>query len=513
MQRALCCRASFWAGAASVLAVAALLTGGQRAAASTSPQCRYGEITLNVAPILTAPNPTYPGDTITSSGGSWTSCGVPFSRFYKEWLRDGVVISGQDEVAGAPASFTYTVQPADVGHAIRSAVRPCNDDTGCYGSFVQSSNAIVPSNPPPPPPPPPAPVVAQGYVRDPTGVPVEGAVVELFRDPPLGSAGSYAPLDTATTGTDGFFVLRSGYTAELGGDAAANGGYVNVDVMGSSDEVGYYAGVTRTYDETAGIWLTPEQAVADDRTRIPDEKLDLRPVPGPSLRAGGGPAVGANWCPFATKTKTLVATERDSTIIGELLVARDAVGIFAFGEGTEHVSNISIGLNFGNGWTLGAFEHAATGETSGVSIQNVGEDWAHVLRSDFVYAKYRKQTLDVFGNVCSTWYTIEPKEWVGGGILPGADESQFLHKCLTTYRQWYIRQGPDSTWFRASNKLRTWGAAATVGLGSGGLGVQAWTGASRWVTYEYYFGSRSFDHYLCGNDGYPRRSTRVFAGG
>jgi hypothetical protein len=493
--------------------VAVVFAGAQRAAAA-SPQCHYGEITLNVAPVLRAPNPTRPGDTITSTGGSWTSCGVPFSRFYKEWLRDGVVFSGPDAVQGAPASFTYIVQPGDVGHQIRSAVMPCNDDTGCYGSFVQSSNAIVPSNPPPPPPPPPpAPVVAQGYVRDPTGVPVSGAVVGLFRDPPVGSGASYAPLDSATTGTDGFFVLRSAYTDDLRGDAAANGGYVNFDVMGSSDSVGYYGGVTRTYDATAGIWLTPEQAVADGDIRGPDEKLELRPVSGPSLLAGGGPAVGDHWCPLATKTKTLVATERDSTIVGELLVARDAIGMFSFGEGTGHVSNISVGINFGHGWTLGAFEHASTGESSGVSIQNPTEDWAHVLRSDFIYAKYRKQTVDILGNVCSTWYTIEPKEWVGGGIVSGADESENLHKCLTAYRQWMIDQGPDSGWFRAGNKLRTWGVAATVGLGSGGLGVSAWTGASRWVRYDYTFGHSSFDHYLCGNDNLPKRSTRVFAGG
>jgi hypothetical protein len=501
--------AAIWVAA---VAAALLFAGAQRAAAA-SPQCHYGEITLNVAPVLRAPNPTHPGDTITSSGGSWTSCGVPFSHFYKEWLRDGVVFSGPYEGAGAPASFTYVVQPADVGHQIRSAVQPCNDDVGCYGSFVQSSNAIVPSNPPPPPPPPPPPVVVQGYVRDPSGVPVSGVAVELFRDPPVGSAGSYAALDTTTTATDGFFALRAAYTADLRGDAAVNGGYVNFDVMGSSDSVGYYGGATRTYVSSGGIWLTPEQAVADDVTRGPDQMLDLRPVSGPALAAGGGPAVGANWCPLATKTKTLVATERDSTIIGELLVARDAVGEFSFGEGTEHVSNISVGLNFGKGWTLGAFAHAATGETSGVSIRNVSEDWARVLRSDFVYGKYRKQTLDLFGNVCSTWYTIEPIEWVGGGIVPSTDESQYLHKCLTTYRQWYIRQGPGTTWFRASNKLRTWGVAATVGLGSGGLGVEAWTGASRWVTYEYSFGKATFDHYLCGNDNFPRRSTRVLAGG
>jgi hypothetical protein len=499
--------AAVWVSA-GVLALVVLLAGGQPAAAA-SPQCRYGEITLNVAPVLSAPNPTYPGDTITSSGGSWTSCGVAFSHFYKEWLRDGAVIRGPDDVAGAPGSFTYTVQPADVGHAIRSAVQPCNDEVGCYGSFVQSSNAIVPSNPPPPP----TPVVVSGYVRDPSGVPVEGAVVGLFRDPPEESTASYSPLDTATTGSDGSFTLRSAYTNELRGDAAANGGYVNFDVLGSSDSLGYYGAVARTYAEANGVWLTPEQAVADNLSRVPGETLDLRPVPGLSLKAGGGPAIGSHWCPLATKTKTLVATERDSTIIGELLVARDAVGVFSFGEGTEHVSNISIGINFGNGWALGAFEHAATGESSGVSIRNVGDDWAHVLRSDFVYGKYRKQTVDFLGNVCSTWYTIEPIEWVGGGIVPGADESQYLHRCLTTYRQWRIRQGPGSTWYRSSNKLRTWGVAAIVDLGTGGLGLSAWTGASRWVTYDYSFGTRTYDHYLCGNDAYPKRSSRVFAGG
>src|SRR5689334_17791744 len=104
--------AAIWVVAAAA-ATALLFAGAQRAAAA-SPQCHYGEITLNVPPHLTAPDPTHPGDTITSTGGSWTSCGVPFSHFYKEWLRDGVVISGPDDVAGAPASFTYTVVPADV---------------------------------------------------------------------------------------------------------------------------------------------------------------------------------------------------------------------------------------------------------------------------------------------------------------------------------------------------------------------------------------------------------------
>jgi len=352
-------------------------------------------------------------------------------------------------------------------------------------------------------------VVAQGYVRDPTGVPVSGALVELYRDPVVGSA-VFSPLDSATTGTDGFFVLRSPYTDELRGDAAANGGYVNFDVLGASEDATYYGGVTRTYDSATRIWLTPEQAIADGQSRFADQTLDLDPVPDASLRAG---ATGSPWCVITTKRKTLLATERDSTIVGELLVARDAIGTFSFGEGTEHVSNISVGIDFGHGWRLGAFAHATTGATSGVSISNVGDDWARQLRSDFVYAKYRKQTVNPWGGVCSTWYTIEPREWVGGGIVAGTDESQYLHQCLTTYARWRINQGPATSWFRASNKLRTWGGAATVDLGSGGLDLKAWTGASRWVRYDYSFGTRIHDHYLCGSDDFPKRSSRIFAGG
>jgi hypothetical protein len=358
-------------------------------------------------------------------------------------------------------------------------------------------------------------VVAQGYVRDPTGVPVSGATVSLYRDPAVDSAATVAPLATATTDTVGFFVLRSANTSELQQDAAANGGHVNFDVMASAGDAPYYEAVTRVYSAAgAARWLTPEQAVAEDPALEPDEQLDVRPVPQGSLAAGDGPAVGSPWCLLTYKTKTLVSTERDPTVIGELLVGEDATGTFSFGEGAHTISNISVGLNFGHGWTVGAFKHASTGNSTGVSISNTTENWAHVLLSDYVYAKYRKQTVShITGEVCSTWYTIEPKEWVGGGIVAGADESEFLHKCLTTYSRWVIDQGPNSTWYRNRNKLKTWGAAVTVGLGSGGLDLSGWTGSSQWARYDYSFGTRGDHHYLCGSDAVPKRSSRIFAGG
>lgn len=119
--------------------------------ASAVPLCNAGQIVKVADPALSAPSPAYVGNTITSSGGSWTSCGQAFTGFYTEWLRDGAVVSGPTFVASSPGSFTYVVQDADVGHSIRSAVLPCNAD-GCYDAYASSSNAIVPISSAPPPP-------------------------------------------------------------------------------------------------------------------------------------------------------------------------------------------------------------------------------------------------------------------------------------------------------------------------------------------------------------------------
>ena len=147
MQRRLACAALV----GTALVCAALALGRS---ASALPLCNTGQIVKAADPTLSAPSPTYPGNTITSSGGSWTSCAEALTGFYKEWLRDGVVVSGPTFVASAPAAFTYVVQAADTGHSIRSAVRPCNAD-GCYGAYASSSNAVAPVAPVSPPPPPP----------------------------------------------------------------------------------------------------------------------------------------------------------------------------------------------------------------------------------------------------------------------------------------------------------------------------------------------------------------------
>src|SRR4051794_27631496 len=152
MQRRLACAGLVGA----VLLGAAFAALALARTASAVPLCFAGQLTKTADPTLSAPSPTYPGDTITSSAGSWTSCGQSISGFYTEWLRDGFVFSGPTWVAGQPGPFSYVAQAGDVGHKLTSAVQPCNAD-GCYGSYVASSNAVVPTSAPPPPPPPPRP--------------------------------------------------------------------------------------------------------------------------------------------------------------------------------------------------------------------------------------------------------------------------------------------------------------------------------------------------------------------
>jgi len=128
-----------------LIAACSTILGISQAAAGPPPPCAYGQITLVGAPTLSGANPSYAEDVISSTGGSWTSCNEPFTGYYKKWVRsNGTIASGPTWVASSPngANFSYTIQKADAGYTLTSAVEPCNAD-GCYSSYVSSSNSIT----------------------------------------------------------------------------------------------------------------------------------------------------------------------------------------------------------------------------------------------------------------------------------------------------------------------------------------------------------------------------------
>jgi hypothetical protein len=301
-------------------------------------------------------------------------------------------------------------------------------------------------------------------------------------------------------------------------DLVDEDGWANFAVEGTAGDVPYYAVAPRKWNGV-DTWMTPEQVVQvdahDPRYPILPEDVDLDPQDGASIMAGGGPDVGSEPCHAAYDRKTNVSSELQNTVIGELHVAQDATGTFSYAVGNRADSFISLGINLGAGWHAApyVFKHVTRADSTSVSETNPTEDWAHRLLTVFKYSMYRHVRTSAWtGKICSTWYTIEPKEW-WGGIFPGADESRYLHQCLTTYREYRNTFGPDSGFQRIRYKLRLWGAGATVGFGTNGLALGARSGASSRVTYRYHFGRRLRFHYLCGNDAIPARSTRILAGG
>jgi len=110
--------------------------------AGPPPPCTPGSNVVNTsAPTVSGPSTTYEGDTITSSTGTWTSCGnVQPSSYLYQWLRNGSPVSGA-------TSSSYVVQVADIGQTVKSSVMACTD-AACSSSYVASSNYIIPRDKP-----------------------------------------------------------------------------------------------------------------------------------------------------------------------------------------------------------------------------------------------------------------------------------------------------------------------------------------------------------------------------
>jgi len=95
--------------------------------------CSFEEITF-LGGYPTVSGTFAVGSTVSTTNGSWSSCGTPLTGYNYQWLKDGLAIANA-------TSSTYVIQPVDVGHVIVSSVAACNAD-GCYSPKIESSNAL-----------------------------------------------------------------------------------------------------------------------------------------------------------------------------------------------------------------------------------------------------------------------------------------------------------------------------------------------------------------------------------
>jgi hypothetical protein len=94
------------------------------------------------------------------------------------------------------------------------------------------------------------------------------------------------------------------------------------------------------------------------------------------------------------------------------------------------------------------------------------------------------------------------------GALDGTDISNLDFQCQASHLQWSANYGPNTQFDRASNQAVTFGGAVTVF----GVGLNAQSGFSQYVSSHWNFGNDQLNHWLCGNDNYITSSTRIFAG-
>ena len=328
-------------------------------------------------------------------------------------------------------------------------------------------------------------VVTQGRLLDPSGAAVSGGSVQVYLS--SDAAGTTALPDVSTTTADlsGRFVAASTSTL-LASAAAANDGYVNLDVIVNSGGSIYYAAIVRRYVD--GAWVD-----AGDTSK------------GDILLQRVGPATLSPDA-FCTVTKTLVSTERHSTAIGELHNASD-VKYSTLTYGRRADSDIAVGFSSnGSAWKLSGSVHVGNYSESSQTKTVTTDNWGHRLLTDFNYGKYR-----YYANCAAdTWYKIQARYWIPGWYV-GVDNSQWDHHCLDWYVAHYSHFGPGETFRRATNDYATFGGAATMGFRTGGLELNAKSGLSEWVDVFWKFGSRAH-HYLCGNDAPISTSHRIFAG-
>src|SRR5439155_8177121 len=181
-------------------------------------------------------------------------------------------------------------------------------------------------------------VLVEGTLVDASGGPASGTV-EAYLGGDVGPDGTATlePLATAIAAADGRFSLSLAPTQDLADVAAANGGYLNVDLVGESGGDVYYQAIVRRYE--GGAWLDGAGAAPRD--------ADLAPT-GP--RAPGGATI-------CILRKTLVGAERRHTAIGELHNASD-VAFSRLPYGRRADSEISVGFSAtGATWSLRGSYH------------------------------------------------------------------------------------------------------------------------------------------------------------
>jgi hypothetical protein len=344
------------------------------------------------------------------------------------------------------------------------------------------------------------PVIASGRLLDTSSRPTPGTV-ELLAWPPaesqqVGQEVALVPVAQTQSGSDGRFTLRAADSPVLAALAAANGGYVNLELHalsgGSVEETHfsrYLSPSSLDAKRPQATWLArPDEAAEPVTVRFQRPSgMRAQAVDGSvKLPAQGGCA----------GLRLLEKTASD-TVVGELRTEPDTKAAkFVYGKTAD--SDISVALRTGGGnWSLSGEHHVANSAGSAVT-QNAGRDQHMTVLSSFEYGRYE--------TICPSGRQekVMPLGWRGGGL---ATRPTPHRGCSSAPELRLFRFGDNGEFKRDRERAVSWGGAASVF----GASLSARSGYSQFVHADWKFGSEP-EHLLCGDDGNPSESSHIFAG-
>jgi hypothetical protein len=292
------------------------------------------------------------------------------------------------------------------------------------------------------------------------------------------------PLSTTTTARDGSALLRvdPAALARLTDDA----GFVNFESQVLVGDAPRFTSFSRRW--TGSRWVDPEGQPADLPVALstaPTEGAALA-VPGASLPTPG---------PAGAKGEVDCVWYDDSaanavTIIGEFHTGANTKGHFTYG--TTSDSDISVGYNYGKGWSVGGTGHVGNSHATYIRF-NVHSNFHHQLKSAFQYIHWHL----TLGPSCAgskrwgqRYQKVTPSTWQSGSEVGATVAGDFCRG--GDGRRSFA---PDSDFYRGSRRSYTYGSAAKAW----GASLSATSGYSKFVDMNYHFGdSKSAPHYLCG---------------
>ncbi|MGH8990409.1 MAG: hypothetical protein ACRDZ7_02650 [Acidimicrobiia bacterium] len=351
----------------------------------------------------------------------------------------------------------------------------------------------------------PAPVMAAGRLLDSDGSPMVGEV-ELFAWPTgqaveVGQTIELVPVGRVQTTSDGTFAVRSDATPELASLAQINGGYVNLELRALAGRLVQETHLSRYLTEAPAQAFSARRGAHDRGVAwqaAPDEApapVTLRfdpPSNGARTLAANGamPMQGGCW------GMKVVDSQIGRTVIGELRAPPDTkTASFVYGKRAD--SEISIAARAANGpWSVSGSHHIANAQ--GSAVTQWAESGEHLLvRSRFVYDKYE------YFCPSGRREKVVPREWFGD-VQPQPTSPV---GCALAPQSRVGHYGAKTGFDREQERAVRWEGAADVF----GVALSARSGYSQYVQAHWIFG-RDADHLLCGDDGKPATSSRIFAG-